>query len=475
MHLDRLLGTEPAATALTAARVKGDPRAVEITSVVSDSAEAGPGALFCAISGARADGHGFAAAAIDAGARALLVEHLVATDVPQIVVPDTRAAIGPVAAAFHGRPSTRLAVVGVTGTNGKTTTVHLLRTVLERAGWPTGLIGTLTGVRTTPEAPELQARLAAMVAEGRRAVAMEVSSHAMAMHRVDGTRFAVGVFTNLSRDHLDFHASLEDYFQHKARMFDPAFADAAAVNLDDPRGRLLRDAATVPTTGFSLDDVEDLQLGVSSSQFRWRGRDVVLHLGGRFNVANALAAATAASLLGIDDAVIAEGLADAGPVAGRFEVVDAGQPFTVVVDYAHTPDGLEQLLDAARAVVPGGSTLLVFGCGGDRDRSKRPAMGRVAVTGADRVVLTSDNPRDEAPEVIIDAVREGMGDTAALVIEPDRRAAIVAALSEAGPGDVVVLAGKGHETTQVIGDREEPFDDRVVAREELARLGWPAP
>lgn len=473
MRLDRLVDAVAAATPPLAGRMAlvGDAPSADVTATAHDSRAVGPGTLFCCIPGERADGHDFAPAAVAAGAVALLGERALPLDVPQVLVPDARAATGPFAAEVAGHPSRRLRVVGVTGTNGKTTTTHLLRSVLEAAGWPTGVIGTLSGVRTTPEAPDLQGTLAAMADDGLAAVAMEVSSHALALHRVDGTRFAVAAFTNLSRDHLDFHATMEDYFQAKARLFEPAFSGAAVVNLDDPHGRLLRDAAAVPTTGYSMADASDLELGPTSSAFTWRGQRVRLPLGGRFNVSNALAAATAAALLGADPATVAAGLAAAGPVPGRFEAVDAGQRFTVLVDYAHTPDGIEQVLAAARELAPAPARVVVLiGAGGDRDPSKRPAMGAAAAAGADLVVLTSDNPRSEDPGAIIADVRRGVPETAPLVVEPDRRQAIAAAVAAAGPGDVVVLAGKGHETTQTTGDRVVPFDDRVVAREELERL-----
>jgi UDP-N-acetylmuramoyl-L-alanyl-D-glutamate--2,6-diaminopimelate ligase len=339
------------------------------------------------------------------------------------------------------------------------------------------MIGTLTGARTTPESSELQALLASMVVEGKQAVAMEVSSHALAQHRVDATRFAVAVFTNLSRDHLDFHASMEEYFEVKARLFEPDRSSVGVVNVDDPHGRLLVEAARIPMHPFSLDDAVDLEVGAASSTFRWQGEAVRLPLGGRFNVSNALAAATAARLLDVPAATIAAGLSSAAPVAGRFEPVDAGQPFRVVVDYAHTPDGLEQLLAAAREVAGSGRVIVVFGAGGDRDRTKRPAMGAIAARLADRVVVTSDNPRSEEPRAIIDEIVAGAGDRTRIVVEPDRRVAIDLALDGAAAGDVVVVAGKGHETTQTIGARVLEFDDRVVVREGLERLrragaGW---
>ena len=441
---------------------------VDVTGVAHDSRAVAPGDLFCCVRGEHADGHDHAAAAVGAGAVALLCERRLDLPIPQVVVPDVRAAMGPAAAAVHGNPSEHLVVIGVTGTNGKTTTVHLLSSILEHAGRRAEVIGTLTGARTTPEAPELQRRFAEFLAAGVEAVAMEVSSHALALHRVDGTRFRAAVFTNLSAEHLDFHATMEEYFQAKARLFTPELADAAVVNVDDPRGRLLRDAAVIPTRGFSLDEVEDLEVGRTSSRFRWRDQHVTVPLGGRFNVANALAAAETAITLGVEPAVAAEGLATAGPVPGRFEAVDAGQDFGVVVDYAHTPDGLERLLETARELVGEGRLLLVFGCGGDRDMAKRPLMGEVAGRLADQVVLTSDNPRSEDPATIISQVRSGFDDDRTLLVEPDRRRAIAVALETAAPGDLVVIAGKGHETTQTIGETTIPFDDRSVARELLS-------
>jgi UDP-N-acetylmuramoyl-L-alanyl-D-glutamate--2,6-diaminopimelate ligase len=443
-----------------------------VTSITHDSRLVGRGSLFCCVRGEHADGHTFAAGAVAAGAAALVVEHELDQRVPQLVVEDGRVAMAHLAASLHGHPSHQLEVIGVTGTNGKTTTTWILRAVLEQAGHRTGLLGTLTGVHTTPEAPELQERLAAFVTDGCTAVAMEVSSHALAQHRVDGTRFRVGVFTNLGRDHLDFHGTQERYFAAKARLFEADLTERAVLNLDDRYGQLLRDAVGIPATGFSLDDLDDLVIGPTGCRFRWRGHDVRLPLGGRFNVANALAAATAASELGIDTATIVAGLAAVPPVPGRFESVDAGQPFAVVVDYAHTPDGLTAVLTAARQAAGSGRVIVVFGCGGDRDAAKRPEMGRVAAEEADVAVVTSDNPRREDPAAIISAVISGIPSDAraAVVVEPDRRAAIEAALHRATAGDVVVVAGKGHETTQTIGDDVRAFDDRVVARELLEAM-----
>jgi UDP-N-acetylmuramoyl-L-alanyl-D-glutamate--2,6-diaminopimelate ligase len=462
---------------LSPVAVRGD-LSVEVTTVAYDSRRVGRGALFCCVPGALADGHDFAPAAVEAGATALLVERPLGLGVAELEVPDARVAMAPAAAAVAGHPSHDLAVVGVTGTNGKTTTTHLLAGITSAAGRPSAVLGTLSGPRTTPEAPDLQEWLAARRDDGTSVVAMEVSSHSLTLHRVDATRFAVAVFTNLSRDHLDFHGTMEAYFEAKARLFTPELSAAAVVNLDDPYGRLLRDSATIPTFGYSLADASDLDVGAGACRFTWRGEPVALPLGGRFNVANALAAAEAALLLGLDAATVARGLSTPVAVPGRFEPVDAGQPFRVVVDFAHTPDALERVLEAAREVAGSARVHVVFGCGGDRDASKRPAMGAVAARLADRVVLTADNSRSEATAAIIGAVQDGYDHTAGrtateLVVEPDRDAAIGLALAGAGEGDVVVIAGKGHETTQTIGDHVTPFDDRLVARAHLGALGWP--
>jgi UDP-N-acetylmuramoyl-L-alanyl-D-glutamate--2,6-diaminopimelate ligase len=452
----------------------GDP---EIHQIVYDSRRAGAGSLFCCVPGQQLDGHAFAGDAVARGAVALLVEHRLDADVAQVEVPDARLAMAEAAAIFWGDPSRELAVVGVTGTNGKTTVSHLLGAVLSGAGWPCPVLGTLSGNRTTPEAPDLQEAFAAALASGARAVAMEVSSHALALERVAGTHFAVAVFTNLGLDHLDFHGTEAAYFAAKARLFEAGRSDRGVVNLDDPHGRLLRDAAVIPTVGYSLADVDEVRTTARGTAARWSGHDLWVPLPGRHNLSNALAAATAARQLGLADTAIVSGLAVAPPVPGRFEAVDVGQPFGVVVDYAHTPDALARALEAAREVTPPpGRVLVVFGCGGDRDRSKRAPMAAVASRSADVVVVTSDNPRSEDPRAIVEDVRAGLVPTVAggarALVEVDRRAAIALALGEAGPGDLVLLAGKGHETTQDLGGRVVPFDDRVVAAE---LLGGSAP
>jgi UDP-N-acetylmuramoyl-L-alanyl-D-glutamate--2,6-diaminopimelate ligase len=444
---------------------------VVVSGITHDSRQVAPGVLFCCVSGASADGHTFAASAVSAGAVALVVDHHLDIDVPQLVVPDVRAAMPYLASAIYDNPSRSLAVFGVTGTNGKTTTTWLLQSVLEHAGLPCGLLGTLSGAHTTPEAPAFQAQLAAFRDNGKKAAAVEVSSHALALHRVDATWFAVGVFTNLSRDHLDLHGTEDDYFAAKARLFEPERCGVAVINADEERGQQLAAEVTVPVRLFSMHDATDIVLDARSATFTWHGQRIRLPLGGAFSVANGLAAATAALAYGIEPAVIAQGLSAATPVPGRFEPVDVGQSFGVIVDYAHTPDGLRVALQAARGVTRG-RLMVVFGCGGDRDATKRPLMGEIAQKGADFVILTSDNPRGESPAAIISDVVRGFptGSTGDYVVELDRRAAIAAAFSMAEAGDLVVIAGKGHEATQTIGTEVRPFDDRVVARELLEAL-----
>jgi UDP-N-acetylmuramoyl-L-alanyl-D-glutamate--2,6-diaminopimelate ligase len=455
----RLLGELLTDATLPSAVVQGDA-SVEVADVTHDSRAVRAGTLFCCVPGGTVDGHRFAAEAVRDGAVALLVQRPLDLPVPQVVVPDARWAMGHLAAAFWGHPSRSLMLVGVTGTNGKTTTTSLIAAVLEAGGMPTGVIGTLTGKHTTPESPELQARLAAFVAEGKRAVVMEVSSHALTLHRVAGCRFALAVFTNLGRDHLDLHGTIERYFAAKASLFEPHLSDRGVANVDDLYGRLLVDGAGIPMEGFSSDDLTDLVVTPTSHSYTWRGQAVRVGIGGAFNAMNSLAAATVGAALGVELDLVAAGLEGSGTVPGRFEPVDAGQPFSVIVDFAHTPDGLREALAAARASSAGGRVIAVFGCGGDRDREKRPEMGAVAASMADHVVVTSDNPRSEDPAEIVNAIIQGVpGDY--------RRRAFAAAFRVAHPGDVVVIAGKGHETTQTIGDLVVPFDDRAVARELL--------
>ena len=441
-----------------------------VSDVEHDSRRVGPGALFACIPGAACDGHGFAADAVAAGAAALLVERPIPATVPCLAVESVRRAVGPAAAAVHGHPSRRLDLAGVTGTNGKTTTVRLTAGLLRGAGRDPVEIGTLTGALTTPEATDLQRILAEAVSRGSGAAVAEVSSHALAQHRVDGCRFRVAAFTNLGHDHLDFHGSMDDYFAAKARLFAGGLAEQAVVDVSSSWGRRLADAVAseIPLVEVDQRDIEILDTDARSSVFSWRGHTVSLPLGGAFNLANAVIAAEIAVVLGLRPDAVAAGLADAAPVPGRFESVQAGQDFAVVVDYAHTPDGLAAVLQAARRLTER-CLIVVFGAGGDRDHRKRPEMGATAERLADRVIVTSDNPRSEDPEQIIDDIIEGMN-RAPDVRDADRRLALRHALANARRGDMVVIAGKGHETSQTIGDLRLDFDDRDVAREELERL-----
>ena len=450
--------------------ILGDDAAV--TSVDFDSRQVKAGSLFCCLRGTRSDGHVFAEAARAAGASALLVDHRLDIPLPQLVVADTRNAMGWLAASFFGHPSRALTLVGVTGTTGKTTTTALISSILTAAGRSTRSIGTLTGVHTTPESPDLQADLAAFVEQKITAVVMEVSSHALELQRVVGCHFDIAVFTNLGRDHLDLHGTQERYFAAKAKLFEPALSDRAVVNIDDAHGRLLMDVGTIPTQGFGLADVSDVTVSATGHSFVWRGQQIEVPIGGEFNVMNSLAAATACAALGIEPVTIATGLRQLSTVPGRFEAVAAGQPFTVIVDYAHTPEGLEKAIRAARQVAGEASVHVVFGCGGDRDREKRPLMGATAARLADHVVITSDNPRSEDPLAIIYATVEGVPSDyrGRVVMEPDRRQAIALAMRTAQPGDVVLIAGKGHERTQTIGEQVLEFDDRAVALELLRAL-----
>lgn len=471
MSLGELLAGSGRPGVLARARVVGSED-VTVSDVVIDSREVTSGSVFCCLRGGTADGHSFAAAAVDAGAVALVVDHEL-PDVPphvtQVVVDDVRPAVGPLAATAAGHPARRLLMVGVTGTNGKTTTTAMLAAILRASGRRVGVIGTLSGARTTPEAPELQRRLAAFVAEGVDTVVMEVSSHALLMHRVHGCRFAAAVFTNLSRDHLDLHGTMEQYFAAKARLFDPQLSERGIACVDDTHGQLLVDASPIPMQGWSIDDAVDRVVTPTRVAATWRGVRLDVPLGGGFNLSNALGAATCAAALGVGIEHVVAGLAALDVVPGRMESVPNDRGVDVIVDYAHTPDGLRAALAAARPA-PGARLAVVFGCGGDRDREKRPEMGQIAAGGADLVVVTSDNPRSEDPRAIIDAILGGIPTDyrAHVLSEPDRRRAIETAVQWAAPGDVVLIAGKGHETTQTIGSSVLPFDDRAVAHEVLS-------
>ncbi|MGA2208051.1 MAG: UDP-N-acetylmuramoyl-L-alanyl-D-glutamate--2,6-diaminopimelate ligase [Acidimicrobiales bacterium] len=435
----------------------------------------GGGDLFCCVPGETRDGHDYADAALEAGAVAFVCERPLtgkAGRAPQLVVGDgrSRTAMAEAACTVQHDPAAKLRTVGVTGTNGKTTTTYLLRSVLEAQGWPTAVIGTLGGARTTPESPDLQRQLAAAVQAGDEAVALEVTSHALVQHRVDGYTHDVAVFTNLSQDHLDYHVTMERYFGAKALLFTPERARSGVVNADDPYGQRLLQQSEIPASGFRLAEAADLEMDLDASRFVLDGHPVRLQLTGEPNVRNALAAAAAARALGASAASVAAGLSAAHGIPGRFEGVANALGLRVVVDYAHTPSALEESLAALRRLAGEHRLIVVFGAGGDRDRQKRPLMGRAATSFADVAVLTSDNPRHEDPLAIIAEVESGADGGAELVVEPDRRRAIALALERARLGDVVVVAGKGHETTQQFGDDVHHFDDREVVRAEASLL-----
>ena len=471
--------------------VVGDP-ATAIKGVSYDSRAVAPGDLFFCVPGTQTDGHRFAANAVTAGASALCVERRQDLDVAQIVVSDVRRAMARVGAAFFGYPAEALMLLGVTGTNGKTTTAFLLESIMRADGHRTGLIGTIEtrvgdrvepGVRTTPESLDLQRLFAQMVSDGVTATVMEVTSHALVLDRVEAIHFRAAAFTNLSQDHLDFHSGMEDYFQAKASLFTATRTERGATNVDDDHGRRLL-ASDVPMMGFGVSTdaqvrAEDISFEPTGTRFKVRtpkgDMDVSTHLIGGFNVSNCLAATATALQAGIGLDSIEQGLRSRGAVPGRFESIDAGQPFSVVVDYAHTPDSLDNVLRAARAATREGRVICVFGCGGDRDRGKRPLMGAVAAQLADVVVVTSDNPRTEDPHSILDQILEGVIAHRAEgpdVVTADRADAIHQAVAQARPRDVVLIAGKGHETGQQFADHTIPFDDRTVARAALAELGW---
>ncbi len=469
--------------ALAPSEVAG-ARPVDIADLAYDTRAVSAGALFFCVHGSRVDGHDLAWEAVEQGAVALVVERELDVRVPQLVVPDSRAAMAVGADAFFGEPTKELEIAGVTGTNGKTTTAFLLQGVLDAAGRRPGLVGTVRWAVggqerpapfTTPEAIDLHRLFREMLDAGDRSAAVEASSHGSALKRLDRVRFDALVFTNLTQDHLDLHGTMEDYFQAKRRLFTGAAPPPAAVNLGDEWGKRLADeladAHRAPLVTFGLDAgeirPEELELRADGTRFRAAGIELETRLRGRFNVENVLAAVAAGLLLDVDEYAIAEGIAAVEAVPGRFETVGEGQPFAVVVDYAHTPDSLDTVLRAARDLGEG-KVIVVFGAGGDRDRGKRPLMGRVALERADHVIVTSDNPRSEEPLAIIQDVLQGAG--LDVEIDPDRRSAIERAIHVAEPGDVVVIAGKGHEQGQEIAGTVHPFDDRSVALEALTAL-----
>lgn len=478
------------------ARITGNPEQ-EVSDLTYDSRQVQPGALFFSVKGFRTDGHLYVGDAIGRGAVAVVHEQplVLPPGVTGIQVPNTRKAMGIISANFFGHPAEKLHVVGVTGTKGKTTTTYLIKAVLQAAGYKVGLIGTnqnmineqvLEAHRTTPESLDLQRLFRQMLQYGCSFVVMEVSSHAIELGRTIGTDFDAAVFTNLSRDHLDFHETIEKYFLAKAKLFTPlgkgmkkAFA---AVNADDEHGRRIRQMTDVPVLSFGMrgpwnvraEDVKVDPQGVSYIlHLMNKSQALSLHLTGRFNVYNSLAAAAVGYGFGIPIETIVKGLSSVHGVAGRFERVSLGQDYTVVVDYAHTPDSLENVLETARALAEG-RIICVFGCGGDRDKGKRPQMGDVAGRLADYVIITSDNPRSEDPKRICQDIEDGLRKSpshAPYEVIVDRREAIVRAIELARPKDLVLIAGKGHETYQIFADHTIHFDDREVAAEAIVAAG----
>jgi UDP-N-acetylmuramoyl-L-alanyl-D-glutamate--2,6-diaminopimelate ligase len=476
-------------------------RDVEVTSITEDSRRVVPGACFAARTGGAFDGHEHARGAVAAGAVALLVERELPLSVPQARVDSVLRTLGPAAARLHGDPSRSVRCLGVTGTAGKTTTTMLLASIARAAGEVPGLIGSdgvfvdgdrigvETSTPTMPQADQLQELLALMRDRGVGTVAMEVTSRALDQHRVDGTWFAAACFTNLSHEHLDDHGSMASYFEAKASLFDPARVAAVATNLDDEHGAQVGDRSEATGLDVWTYAVQSARadIGATAIVLTDRGasftlldrragvrEQIEIPLLGDFNVLNALAAAATASAAGFTIESIGAGLRAANRVPGRVEPIDAGQPFTVLVDYAHSPGEVTAVLAVARSLTaPSGRVIVVFGCGGNRDASKRPLMGAAAGATADLAIVTSDNPRHEDPQAIVDAVLPGLrAGRAEVAVQLDRRVAIGDALLAARVGDVVVIAGKGAETGQTTGDTVVPFDDRVVAREELRVLGW---
>ena len=473
--------------ALAPREVTGAAGPVEITDLAYDTRTVVPGAVFFCVRGERVDGHDLASEAIERGAAVLVVERELelGSHVPRLVVDDVRAAMAVAADVFFGEPTKQLELAGVTGTNGKTTTSFLLQSMLEVARGSAGLVGTVRWIVggaerdapfTTPEAIDLQRLFRGMLDAGDRSAAVEASSHGAALRRLDRVRFDALVFTNLTQDHLDLHGTMEEYFQAKRRLFVGPEPPPAAVNVGTDWGRALsrelEEIHRAPLVTFGLSDdaevqPEGLETNARGLRFRAAGIEIETSLRGSFNVENVLGAVAAGLLLDLDEKAIAEGIKRVPGVPGRFELVDEGQPFSVVVDYSHTPDSLETALRAARELGEG-RVIAVFGAGGDRDRGKRPLMGKVAAELADLAIVTSDNPRTEDPLAIIADILQGTG--VDVEIDPDRASAIRRAMSLAEPGDVVLVAGKGHELGQDVAGVVQPFDDRAVVREALAEL-----
>ncbi len=465
--------------------LKGALPDIEVTGLTSDSRKAGPGIVFFCIAGEKADGHDFAPQAAAAGCAAVVAQRPTGAGAPELLAADTHEAYALCCANFFGNPGKKLRLVGVTGTNGKTTTTCILKHMLERCGHKTGLVGTirnLSGERvlpahyTTPEPLELQGLLAEMARDGCEYCVMEVSSHALAQKRVAGLTFAAGVFTNLTQDHLDFHKTMENYLKAKQKLFEQS--RVGIINADDPRAPIILNEAPCPTFTYGQKAAADyaaldVQYRPDGISYTLGGREmnapvrVEARLPGGFSVYNTLGALACAIRLGIPARQAAEALASFPGVNGRIEVVPTGRDFTVIIDYAHTPDGLEKILSAVRAFARG-RVVALFGCGGDRDKSKRPQMGQIAARGADYLIVTSDNPRTEDPEAIIRDILAGLaGEKTPYTVLVNRREAIEYALTHARRDDVIVLAGKGHEDYQVLGTERVHFDEHEIVREIL--------
>ena len=446
----------------------GEINDVEVHGLSYDSRLINSGDLFFCFKGEKKDSHDFVYDAIKGGASALVVERKIDIDFPQVISSSSRKMMSEIAEIFYEFPSREITTVGVTGTNGKTTTVNILSAIAKAAGEKTETIGTLTGQLTTPEAPDLQRQIRDSIGNGVSFLAMEVSSHALLQNRISRMSYDAAIFTNLSLDHLDYHGDMESYYKAKSSLFSPTHSKLAVINADNQFGKRLMNEVEIPQVSFSLNDVDIVERTLIKTTFRWKGKIIELKLPGVFNLENALAAAVTAEALGFNREVIAKGLESAKGTPGRFELLTHSdeEPY-IIVDYCHTPDGLEKILLSINELLPGARTHIVFGCGGDRDTSKRAQMGMISETHATNVYLTSDNPRSENQMVIINDILAGIHDTEPVYVNPDRREAIFHAVTTANQDDVVLIAGKGCEPYQEISGTLHPFLDSDVGREAL--------
>ena len=446
----------------------GEINDVEVNGLSYDSRLINSGDLFFCFQGEKNDSHDFVYDAIKGGASALVVERVIDIDFPQVISSNSRKMMSEIAEIFYDFPSREITTVGVTGTNGKTTTVNILSAIAKAAGEKTETIGTLTGQLTTPEAPDLQRQIRDSIGNGVSFLAMEVSSHALLQNRISRMTYDAAIFTNLSLDHLDYHGDMESYYKAKSSLFSPTHSKLAVINADNQFGKRLMNEVEIPQVSFSLNDVDIVERTLIKTTFRWKGKIIELKLPGVFNLENALAAAVTAEALGFNREVIAKGLESAKGTPGRFELLTHSdeEPY-IIVDYCHTPDGLEKILLSINELLPGARTHIVFGCGGDRDTSKRAQMGMISETHATNVYLTSDNPRSENQMAIINDILAGIHDTEPVYVNPDRREAIFHAVTTANQDDVVLIAGKGCEPYQEISGTLHPFLDSDVGREAL--------